>query len=417
MRRNVVAALVAVVVIGAVGYGLYARTASAAAPGTLALAGDVRVDEVVVRAPAITYPIPDYTVGIPTTGTPAPKKRTQPARTVSMLPVVSGYLARVFVADGDHVAKGEVVAQLDTAMLDLGVRQAQTAHDRAAASLDVLDNNLSKLSSTRATLVKTRADLVKTRATLVQTRASLVTTIGILQTQKASLEASITALEQLIGMPGGPPPHVPPYPVILQQLQGALAGLTKGLAGATGGLAQLDAGLAKLDAGLAKLTTGLAKLDSGATQLRGVRKLAAVNVSATEAALELAEAARRQATIVATVDGIVTDTRDAGSAVMVGAPVVRIRPDGPSHIYTYLTADQLELVRVGAAATVTFDSNPGAPIAAHVAYLGDHAEVPPTNFPTSIVHMTRAVRVTLELDGSATAPPGTPVDVVITTGR
>jgi multidrug resistance efflux pump len=131
----------------------------------------------------------------------------------------------------------------------------------------------------------------------------------------------------------------------------------------------------------------------------------------------LARSRRNAATIVAPVNGVVTYARPAGTAVMVGAPVVRIRPDAPTRIYTYLTSDQLTQVAVGSRATVTFDSNTGAPLTGRVSYLGDDAGVPPTSFPTSIVHMTRAVRVTVELDDGQTAPPGTPVDIEIATSR
>jgi len=403
-RRAIIVALLTVVLVAGVGYALYAKTASAVAPDVIVVAGDVRIDENIVRAPQVTYPTPDYTVGIPTAANaqPSTKKRTTTA-SASRLPVVSGFLSEVLVAQGDHVTKGQVVARLDATMLDLGVRQAQTALDRARANLDVLDANLSTITDSRATLVKTRADLVKARA-------SLAATITVLEHTKASLETSIAAIQQLIAQPGGPPPHVPPYPVLLQQLRGALAGVTQGLAGARTGLARMNAGIKKLDA-------GLVQIGSGRTQLVGIRKLALVTIDAARVALKLAEAARDQASIVAPVDGVVTYTRTAGTAVMVGAPILRIRPDGPTHVYTYLTADQLARVDVGSKATVTFDSNTGAPLVGHISDLGHAAVVPPTSFPTSIVHMTRAVRVTIELDGASTAPPGTPVDIEITTSR
>jgi len=51
-----------------------------------------------------------------------------------------------------------------------------------------------------------------------------------------------------------------------------------------------------------------------------------------------------------------------------------------------------------------------------VSHVDDVSALPPTSFPTSIVHMTRAVRVTIRLDDGLTAPPGTPVDVEIGIG-
>ncbi len=403
-RRSLLTALAVVAVAAALGFALYAKTASASTAGTIAVAGDVRVDEDVVRAPSITYPTPDYTVGIPATGTAAPRKRPSGApAAASRMPVVSGYLTEVPVMLGSHVAKGEVVARLDTTMLDLGVRQAETAGVKARANLRVLDNAID-------TLATARGKLITARSQLVTARASLVATIGVLTGTRASLETSIALIQRLIAqVPPAGPPHMPPYPVLLAGMQQGLAGLDAGLAGA-------KTGLSKMNQGLAKMAAGLAQLDSARSQLRDARKLAVIGIAAQDVAVELAKARRAEATVVSPVDGVVTYARAAGTAVMVGAPIVRIRPNGPSHIYTYLTTDQLAQVSVGSRASVDYDSNPGGPLAGHLIYLGDRATVPPTNFPTSIVHMTRAVRVTIELDGDLTAPPGTPVDVEISTG-
>jgi multidrug resistance efflux pump len=150
--------------------------------------------------------------------------------------------------------------------------------------------------------------------------------------------------------------------------------------------------------------------------MRDARRLMKVNVVAQDVALALEKARRAAATITSPVSGFVTFARTPGTAVMVGAPIVRIRPDGPTRIATYLTTDQLAQAGVGTPVTVDFDSNPGGALTGHIAVIGDAAAVPPTGFPTAIVHMTRAVSVTIELDAGQTAPPGTPVDVEIRTG-
>jgi multidrug resistance efflux pump len=403
-RRATLTTLAVLIVAGALTFALYAKTASASTAGIISVAGDVRVDEDVVRAPSITYPTPDYTVGIPTPSTAAPKKRASGAPVVaSRGPVVSGYLTEVPVALGAHVTKGEVVARLATAMLDLGVRQAETARAKAHANLDVLDHTID-------TLATAHDKVITARSQLVTARASLVATIGALTRTRAGLETSIAVIQRLIAQsPPAGPPHMPPYPVLLAGMQQGLAGLEQGLAGAT-------TGLAKMNQGLAKMAAGLAQLDTARSQLRDARKLAVIGIAVQDVAVDLAKTRLTAAVVISPVDGVITYARAPGTAVMVGAPIVRIRPDGPSHIYTYLTTDQLAQVSVGSRASVTYDSNPGAPLAGRLTYLGDRAMVPPTNFPTSIVHMTRAVRVTIELDGDLTAPPGTPVDVEITAG-
>ena len=79
--------------------------------------------------------------------------------------------------------------------------------------------------------------------------------------------------------------------------------------------------------------------------------------------------------------------------------------------------EQLAQIDIGSAATVDFDSNQGGPLTGHVTSIGGAAALPPTSFPTTIVHMTRAVRVTIELDSGRSAPQGTPVDIEIVIGR
>ena len=431
-RRTIVIAGLAAALVAAVAFGFYARSASAATPGVIVVAGDVRVDEYVVKAPTITQPTPDYTVGIPVpVGTP-PKKRVAPsAPAPSRLPVVSGYLSQVLVGEGAHVAKGQVLARLDTTMLDLGVAQATTARVKGGTDIRVLDENLDKLDDARgklvdarAKLVKAKAQLLKARAQLLKARASLVATITVLKKQRASVVTSIAIIQRLINEgEDDVPPGSPPLPVILAGLKAALGGLNTGLAGANAGLATMDAGLAKMSVGLAtiakgfvQIRTGFAQLDKARTQLEDARRLAVINLTSLDVAVRLAEVRRQAATIVSPVAGTVTFARTAGTTVMVGAPLVRIRPDGPAHVVTYLTGDQLAQVSVGSRASIGFDSNTASSLPGRVALVGDGAVVPPTSFPTSIVHMTRAVRVTIELDSGATLPPGTPVDVEITTG-
>lgn len=399
-RRNIVISLVAVALVVAAGIGLYVRAASAVTPGVISVAGDVIADENVVRAPSITQPTPDYTVGIVTTANASAKKRpTGPsAASMSRAPVVAGFLVEVPFTEGAHVTTGQTIAQLDTTMLDLGVATAEAAASKARADLQSLDHNISKLEDARAKLVTARSALIKVRASLAATITALVAT-------RASVETSIDAVEAIIAHTG----PVPPYPAILAGLQTALANLNAGLKGAR-------AGLATIDTNLVKLAKGLRTMDSGLSQMRDGRKLAKINIEAQDVAVDLAKTRQASATVTSPVSGVVTFARTAGTVVMVGAPIVRIRPDGPTRIATYLTTDQLAQVSVGTPVSVGFDSNPGGALTGHIAVIGDAAAVPPTGFPTAIVHMTRAVSVTIELAAGQTAPPGTPVDVEIRTG-
>jgi len=395
-RPNIVLILVVVLAVLA-GVGLYWRAASPVPAGLIAVAGDVRAEENIVRAPVVTAPTPDYTVGVTSTPSPASRKRTA---TTSRGPVVAGYLATMTVVQGARVTTGQVLAQLDTTMLDLGVASAEAGAKKARAQLDVLENGQSKL-------LTAHAKLLKARSTLKGVRASVSTTLTVLTKTRAGIEASITAITAIIAQPGGPPPHIPPYPVLLAALRTADANLTAGITGIRGALRTIDSNLAKI-------AKGLSTMDSAIQQLRGTHDLLEANISAQDAAVALAKARRATATVTAPCSGVVTFARMPGTTVMVGAPLVRIRPDKVTYVDTYLTPAQITTIRVGSDARVSYDSASGGALTGHVAVIGDHAVIPPTNFPTAIVHMTRAVRVTIEVDGGQTAPPGTPVDVLIT---
>jgi len=390
-RRSLMWTIIVVLACVALGGALWYRSGAANPAGVMSLAGDVRADVITVRAPAIPKPVPDYAVGIPkpagTMPSAAGRRPTQPMP--SSQPTISGPIAAVYVSPGDHVKAGEPLAQLDTTALELGVQQALTASAKAHADVPVLTNSLATLSTAGAKLVTARGQLSTARTKLATGRAQLL--------------AQLAQLEQLAAhMPPGPPPPGQPNPaVLIPQLKAALA--------------QLDAGQAQLNTAAGKLATASAQLSTAKQQLTNARDLLRILADAQDIGVEIARLRLSQATIVSPVDGTVLEARQAGEIAMVNAPIVRIRPDGAREVDTYLTSDQLALVKVGTPVEVTYDSAPGVTIRGSVARIAGFSAVPPTSFPTDIVHMTRATRVTVSLEGSSTVPYGTPVDVTIRT--
>lgn len=392
--RTGIAAAVIVLAVGSA--AIWLPRQFAAADTSIHVAGDVQAPSVTIGGPAITYPTPDYTVGIPTaagvSARPASAPTGRSASSSSRQPVVSGYLVSVSVAEGGHVTTGQVVAHIDTRFLDLGVAEAKAALAKTRAQAGVLADTLDTLTSGRATLDATRVKLQKALAQATTGRAALAA-------QLAQLEAMIP--------PGSPTPTptVPPAPPTPRQL----------IAKLKAALAKVDAGIAQLKTGLAKISTGAAKLSTARTQVRNGRDLLTALAEGREAAVRISEARRDAASIVSQVSGVVAYARPAGSVVMVGAPVIRVVPDGPTRVDTYLTGEQLALVRLGGDAYIGFDSLSGMQLHGRITRIGETAQYPPTTFPTSIVHMTRAVLVTITLDGSGIAPAGTPVDITLPT--
>jgi multidrug efflux pump subunit AcrA (membrane-fusion protein) len=420
VSRRTLAVTAVMVVLALVAVGVWESLSSRVAPGTIALAGDVQADVRTVQAPAITYPSPDFSVGFPKPpGAPksggAPSaSRSQPK--ASQQPTISGSIDAVYVRQGDRVNAGQKIVRLDTKVLELGVKQAQYAADKAHADVAVVGKSLDTVQTNQDKLVTARGQLATAQQQLATAGQQLATAQSQALAGRAQVVAGIAAVEAIINGPHPPGPWPP------AELTAKLAQLKTTLAGIDAGLAQLPAAQALLATGKAQLATGKAQLATGAQALRDAKKqLQRAQAVLTQVAkgqdilVDLAKYRVRQATLYAPVSGIVTDARTAGTVAMVGAPLVRIMPDEHTKIVSYLAPQELTAVVVGSKAKVDFDSNTRGPLAGHVTEIALKAQFPPTRFPTSIVHMTNTVRVTVTLDNGAWAPPGTPVDLTIAT--
>jgi multidrug resistance efflux pump len=418
---------------------LVMRALSAPPANRLLVAGDVRAVTRTVSAPAIAYPNADYSVSVPSNagaGTKVAKiERVTPRATGAPIsagqPVVSGKLTRVYVRVGDQVSAGQVIAQLDTTLLDLGVRQARVNATKARVGVRVLKNNLNTIADNRDKIEEGRDQLATGRSQLASGKSALRKARSQLQAAKEQLlearrhrsqfKAQLAALKQQAAK--FPPGHVP------AKITSGIAQLTKLLASITPGLAKVNAGLAKVEAGFDKLAAAEAKLASAASKLNTAedalkdarkqvvkaRDSLSIISDAQDLLIALAEVKRDQATITAPVAGVVTQAAPQGTVVMVGTPIVRIRPAEDALIDTYLTGAQLNSLSPGAIADIRYDSAPGRSVTATMSAVGDRALFPPTSFPTDIVHMTQTVKVTFRLPAEDSPPPGTPVDIAIHT--
>lgn len=377
------------------------------------VAGDVQTPVVTIGGPAVVNPVPDFTVGISgATGASArAASASRSGASSSRQPVVSGLLIAVDVAEGSRVTTGQVVARLDARLLSLGVTAARTAYAKTRADADVLADTLDTLASSRAKLATARTKLTRALAQATAGRAALAA-------QLAQLRAAIhagppptppavppTGTPSPTATPGPPFPPGPPRGPTPQQL----------IARLKIALAKLDAGILQMRAGLAKLASGAAQLADARTQVRNGRDMLNVLADGRRVSIRIAEARLGAAAIITDVSGTVSFARPAGTVVMVGTPIVRIVPDGPSRVDTFLTGEQLARVHLGGDAYVGFDSHAGAPLHGRITRIGETAQLPPTSFPTGVMHMTRAMLVTITLDEPGIAPAGTPVDVTLPT--
>jgi multidrug resistance efflux pump len=338
---------------------------------------------------------------------------------------------RVNVQVGDHVTPGQVVAQLDTKLLDLGVQQAKNSATRARInvrvlknSLDTIADNQDKLATGKEQLATGKQQLATGKATLRNAKAQLLSAQAKLLEAKRSrpqIQAGLAALKQQAA--SFPPGHVPPALLKkIAQLQGLLASINPGLKQVNAGLAKLAAAEAQLATAQTQLATAAGQLATAGDALKTAKKQVIrardsleIIADASHLVVTLAQVKRDQATIVSPVAGVVTQAAAQGTVAMVGSPIVRVDPDEPALVDTYLTGAQLGAVHAGTVADITYDSSGGRSAQGTLSLVDDQALFPPTSFPTDIVHMTRTVKVTFRLDSGQAPPPGTPVDIAIHT--
>ena len=407
---------------------------ASAAEGPIAVAGATRADSVVIAAPTLSQPALDVTVGIAKFQTPAliaARRKAAAAAARARGPVVSGRLTEVKVRPGDMVKKGQVLAAFDDKMLLVGVESAQAAYRRSVATADTMRATASTVRDQRSKVYTARRTLRQQQALLGTSKTKLAAQLAQLQTAAPSMRAGLAQLMPLRAQTAANlakaeaaahSPNPPPgAAALVAQLRKNLAILDGKIAGAKAGLAaipKLQAALGKMAVGQAAMAAAKAKIASGLSQmadaigqLENASDTIRIAAGAQAAGEKLAKYAADQAVLRAPVDGLVIQSVQPGQVVMVGAPVVTIRPTGDVLVDVYLSPEQAARVKVGDRADVTVDSLKGS-LAGRVSVVGTTVEFPPANYPTPIVHLASTVRVTVAVP-DARLPVGVPADVVI----
>jgi X-X-X-Leu-X-X-Gly heptad repeat protein len=174
---------------------------------------------------------------------------------------------------------------------------------------------------------------------------------------------------------------------------------------------QMTAANGKIASGLSQMADALTKMSDGIDQLENTAKVVRIASEGQAVGVDLARNSLAQAALRSPCAGVVKKAVPGGQMVMVGAPVVVIRPKGPTLVDAYLAPDQIGRVKVGDPSDVTFDSVPKV-LKGTVSTVWPTETFPPTNYPTRIVHLSGAVRVTVTVPDER-LPLGIPADVVI----
>lgn len=283
------------------------------------------------------------------------------ATEVSVAAEVAGKVTQVLAEEGQKVKKGDPVAQLDAASLELQAKQAAAALEAARARL------------AEAKAGPRAAQLRQAEALAQQAEAAL-----------AGARKNYDAIKQLYD-------------------QGAA---TK---------AQFDAATTQLQTAQAQAGAARAQADlvrQGATQEQLQQLQAAVGQA--QAAADLAKLNLDRAIVKAPVDGVVVRRLvEPGALVAPGSAVAVIDNLDDLWLRVYVPENQLNLVKLGMPASVTVDAFPGKTFRAEVSYISDSAEFTPRNVQTKEERATTVYAVKLRLLEGLTGElkPGMPADV------
>jgi HlyD family secretion protein len=407
-------------------------------------------------------------------GAPLAASGTIEAESISIGPTAGGRIAALHVTEGDKVAAGDLIAEMDTALLDIQMEKAQAARALAQAQLAMLEAGApdTDLAVARAAVVQAEAALGASRVASQDAQA-LISAPGELDVAIAEAKARVQAAEEQVTaaqagataadleqalrgrivkslqegfavglpMPGSGSIHVdaPSEKLAAANLEWNLSSQRTWEAHA-----KVDAAFAARDAArqaLADLRAQRAdplQLQSQAdaagaaarvAEAAAVKSQADLNllkagapreqieaaravVDGAKGALEAIEVRRGQAQVTAPRAGTVTAVVSRGGEVIgSGTPIIRLADLGNVTLTVYVPEPQLGLVQLGTSAQVIVDSFPGQTFRGTVTHIADQAEFTPKNVQTREERANTVYAVKINLPNPGGAlKPGMPAD-------
>ncbi len=360
-RNRVLAGIVIVIAISALGFAGYQRFLAPTPP-----------------APA-PVPLTQETESIVSAqGSLIPRRRADLAFRVG------GRVAEVLVAEGETVRQGDALARLQDDELRAGVAQAQAALDlaqanlaqveegarpeqiaQAEASLRVAEANLAAAIAGRDRLTggATDAQIAAAQAghaaaqleqKLAQDAYDQIDRAGVAGTLEEQARYRLNAANQAVAAA---------QKALDEALSGSTLSVRSARASVAAGRAQRDLAQAQLD-----------QLKNGATESQ--RAAARAGIAQAEAAVQAAQAALNEATLRAPFDGTIAQVAvDAGQVIGPGFVVVSI---ADLAAWQVLTDDLSEVdvvnIRIGQSVTITVDAIPDVTLGGIVASITPRAE-------------------------------------------
>ncbi len=392
------------------------------------------------------------------------------AEEVNIAPEIGGRLVMLSADEGDNVEAGQVLAQLDTTLLDAQIEAAQAAVDVAAAALAQAqagarpeqirqaEADLAQAEAARDGAYQAWQDMIAIRddpqeldAQIAQARAQVAVAEAALQQATlmkdaaeiahdnylSSKEELQEAREELENIPEPLRPPLPTLPLSANLIPNAYWKSWVGVNSAQAALdgaravlnrlyamrndpqelnAQVDAAEAQYHAAEAAVAMAQAQLDAlraGATE----EELAIVQaqLEQAQAALESLLVLREKQTIVAPVGGLVLErSTHTGELAAPGATIMTVGDLDRVTLTVYIPEDRLGQISIGQSVAVHVDSFPGRTFEGTVVAIAHEAEFTPRNIQTQEERVNMVFAVDIEIPNPDHAlRPGLPADAVI----
>jgi len=279
------------------------------------------------------------------------------------------------VAEGDRVAVGQALAELDTTDADLALRRARADRDQADAQLRLL-------------LAGSRPQDIRQAEAQVAAAAS--------ERKAAAAEQSAAKADE----------------VRFQQLVNRNAGATKQRDDAVARRELADARLGAADDRVVAAQATLARLKAGARPQE--IDAARARVAAIDAQIAGLDENRREATIVAPSAGVVSSRLvEPGELVAPGTPLVVLIDLDHAWASVYVEEPYVPALTLDTPATVVTDGGDRLP--GRVAFISPRAEFTPRNVQTADERAKLVYRVKVSVDNrQGVLKPGMPVVVEFT---
>lgn len=275
---------------------------------------------------------------------------------------IAGHVVQRLVEEGDSIKKGQPIAKLETADLELEVANAKAQLLASQATLAQLTNGSrpQDVSAARATLRSAEAD-------------------------KNNAAAEYRRTQQLFA-------------------QNAISTQDR-------------------DRSQTAYATATARADQAAQQLslvlEGPRQeeieLAAARLEQAKQTLKLAQTRLAYAQVASPIDGVVLSKNiESGEYVSPGTPVVTIGELDQVWLKAYVSESDLGKVKLGQKVAVTTDTYPNKIYKGTIGYIASEAEFTPKNIQTAEERVKLVYRIKIMIENTARElKPGMPADAVI----